>query len=204
MPGEAPVLPCRRPDGDRSASVEPSGAARLRRERGEHGATLAGERGAGRAGTALPGGARERAGNERARDGRGAARGARYRVETPRLIVPGVRPHEVDGGVCVYQLFGDYEPATAQIRVFLRTAIKGQIVRPRAFLCTLLHEFCHHLDLRFFGRRSSYHTRGFFGRVDDLYHRALGTPEAERRPLRWVQSGEVWRIDWPATRAPRR
>jgi hypothetical protein len=133
-----------------------------------------------------------------------AALASFYRVETPRLIVPGVRPHEVDGGVCVYQLFGDYEPATAQIRVFLRTAIKGQIVRPRAFLCTLLHEFCHHLDLRFFGRRSSYHTRGFFGRVDDLYHRALGTPEAERRPLRWVQSGEVWRIDWPATRAPRR
>ncbi|HEU4532690.1 MAG TPA: hypothetical protein VFS00_01185, partial [Polyangiaceae bacterium] len=107
---------------------------------------------------------------------------------------------EVDGGVCVTQLFGDYEPATGQIRVFLRTAITGKVVRPRAFLCTLLHEFCHHLDVRFFGRRSSFHTRGFFGRVDGLYHRALGTPEAERRPLHWVPAGDVWRIDWPAMR----
>jgi hypothetical protein len=127
-----------------------------------------------------------------------------YGVGTPPLSVLGVRPHEVEGGVCVYQLFGDYEPATSKIRVFMRTAIKGQVVRPKAFLCTLLHEFCHHLDVRFFGWRSSYHTRGFFGRIDGLYHVALGTPEAERRPLRWVPSGEGFRIDWPATRSPRR
>ncbi|HEU4408006.1 MAG TPA: hypothetical protein VFS43_22280 [Polyangiaceae bacterium] len=126
-----------------------------------------------------------------------------YRIGPPSLRVLGVRPHEVEGGVCVFQLFGDYAPATSQIRVFMRTAIKGQIVRPKSFLCTLLHEFCHHLDVRLFGWRSSYHTRGFFGRIDGLYHLALGTPEAARRPLHWVPAGEAWRIDWPAMRAPR-
>jgi hypothetical protein len=126
-----------------------------------------------------------------------------YGVRPPSLRVLGVRPHEVEGGVCVFQLFGDYAPATSQIRVFMRTAMRGQIVRPKSFLCTVLHEFCHHLDITLFGWRSSFHTRGFFGRIDGLYHLAVGTPEAERRPLRWVQAGEAWRIDWPAMRAPR-
>ncbi len=128
-----------------------------------------------------------------------------YRVGVPPLRVLGARPQAAaSSGANVYEVFGDYEPATAQIRVFSRTAVRGQIVRPKSFLCTLLHEFCHHLDVRLFGFRASYHTRGFFGRVDGLYHLALGTPEAERRPLCWVPAGDAFRIDWPATLPPGR
>ena len=67
---------------------------------------------------------------------------------------------------------------------------------PRALLNTLLHEFCHHLDSARLSMPQSYHTRGFFWRIDHLYHLALATPPAARRPLRWVKRGSVWAIDW--------
>jgi len=47
----------------------------------------------------------------------------------------------------------------------------------------------------------SYHTRGFFWRIDHLYHLALATPPAARRPLRWVKRGSVWAIDWNRVRS---
>ena len=41
---------------------------------------------------------------------------------------------------------------------------------------TLLHEFAHHLDIHLFGWSDTPHARGFYWRVDALYHLALGTP----------------------------
>ena len=67
---------------------------------------------------------------------------------------------------------------------------------PKALLNTLLHEFCHHLDGTRLACPQSYHTRGFFARIDHLYHLALATPLERRRPLRWVKRGAVWMIDW--------
>ena len=125
-----------------------------------------------------------------------------YRVPVPSLRVLGVRPHKVTGGVCTYQLFGDYTPATQRIRVWMRTAIRTKVTSPKALLNTLLHEFCHHLDAKLWRCPESPHTRGFFGRVDRLYHHALGTPAEARRPLHWVKSGRVWRLDWRRSRIP--
>ena len=125
-----------------------------------------------------------------------------YRVPVPALRVMGVRPHHVVQGVCTYQLFGDYTPATQRIRVWMRTAIRERVSSPRALLNTLLHEFCHHLDCKRLSMPQSYHTRGFFWRIDHLYHLALSTPPASRRPLRWVKRGSVWMIDWNRLRAP--
>jgi hypothetical protein len=119
-----------------------------------------------------------------------------YRVPVPTLRVLGVRPHKVTAGVCTYQLFGDYTPATQRIRVWMRTAIREHVSSPKALLNTLLHEFCHHLDSARLSLPQSYHTRGFFWRIDHLYHLALATPLAARRPLRWVKRGSVWAIDW--------
>lgn len=123
-----------------------------------------------------------------------------YRISVPQVRVLGVRPHKVQDGVCTYQLFGDYAPATERIRVWMRTAIRKKVSSPRALLNTLLHEFCHHLDNKLWSCPESPHTRGFFARVDQLYHHALGTPAEERRPLVWVKSGSVYRIDWRMTR----
>ena len=124
-----------------------------------------------------------------------------YRVPAPTLRVLGVRPHQVVKGVCTYQLFGDYTPSTQRIRVWMRTAIRERVSSPRALLNTLLHEFCHHLDSARLSMPQSYHTRGFYWRIDHLYHLALATPPASRRPLRWVKRGSVWMIDWNRLRA---
>lgn len=119
-----------------------------------------------------------------------------YVVETPDVRVLGVRPHVVTDGVCTYQLFGDYTPATHRIRVWMRTAIREKVSSPKALLNTLLHEFCHHLDVTRFDCPESPHTRGFYTRIDHLYHLALATPAERRRPLHWIKRGAVWTIDW--------
>lgn len=123
-----------------------------------------------------------------------------YGVPEPPLRVLGVRPHRVTAGVCTYQLFGDYTPSTHRIRVWMRTAIRQHVSSPKALLNTLLHEFCHHLDSTRLSCPQSFHTRGFFARIDHLYHLALATPPSARRPLRWVKRGSVWAIDWRALR----
>jgi hypothetical protein len=125
-----------------------------------------------------------------------------YGVPVPSLRILGVRPHKVTSGVCTYQLFGDYTPSTQRIRVWMRTAIREQVSSPKALLNTLLHEFCHHLDCTRLRWPGSYHTRGFYTRIDHLYHLALDTPLAARRPLRWIKRGEVWAIDWSSLRRP--
>jgi hypothetical protein len=119
-----------------------------------------------------------------------------YTVEVPDVRVLGVRPHVVTRGVCTYQLFGDYTPSTQRIRVWMRTAIREQVSSPKALLNTLLHEFCHHLDATRFAWPDSPHTRGFYSRIDHLYHLALATPPERRRPLQWIKRGAVWSVDW--------
>jgi hypothetical protein len=125
-----------------------------------------------------------------------AALAAFYNVPVPPLRVLGVRPHKVTAGVCTYQLFGDYTPATQRIRVWMRTAIREKVSSPKALLNTLLHEFCHHLDCTRLSCPQSYHTRGFYTRIDHLYHLALATPPTARKPLRWIKRGSVWAINW--------
>jgi len=124
-----------------------------------------------------------------------------FDVRAPSVRVLGVRPHRVEDGVCTYQLFGDYMPSTERIRVWMRTAIRAQVTSPKALLNTLLHELCHHLDSALWDCPESPHTRGFFTRIDDLYHHTLGTPPEARRRLHWVKTGPVYRIDWARSRA---
>jgi hypothetical protein len=126
-----------------------------------------------------------------------------YAVPMPNVRVLGVRPHRVVGGVCTYQLFGDYTPGTQRIRVWMRTAVRGQVSSAKALLNTLLHEFCHHLDCTRLSCPESFHTRGFFTRIDHLYHLALATPPQARRSLHWVKRGPVWAIDWQKSKALR-
>lgn len=95
------------------------------------------------------------------------------------------------------ELFGDYQPGTAVIRVWGKTAVRKEVTSFGTFLSTLCHEFCHHLDFRRFGFQNSWHTRGFYERTAALYHHAKGTP---RKALVWVPArGQRWRIDWSRT-----
>ena len=52
-----------------------------------------------------------------------------------------------------------------RIRVLNRTPARGDVVRPTAFLNTLLHEFCHHYDAERLGILHSFHTSGFYARL---------------------------------------
>ena len=70
-----------------------------------------------------------------------------YGVTRPRLEVLGSRPLKVIEGHLSYELFGDYTPGTQTIRVWMRTAVLGKVTSHRGLLNTLLHEFCHHLDV---------------------------------------------------------
>lgn len=126
-----------------------------------------------------------------------------YEVPRPRLTVLGARPHQVYEGRFSWELFGDYTPDTAKIRVWMRTAVLGKVTSFRGLLNTVLHEFCHHLDIAGLGFPDTPHTRGFYGRVDELYHLALDTPPGERKPLAWIKAGGVWRVDWAKVRRGR-
>jgi hypothetical protein len=118
-----------------------------------------------------------------------------YRVEAPRISVLAARPLRSREGGWATELFGDYDPETKLIRVWMRTAVRKEVTSFGTFLSTLCHEFCHHLDYERFKYVDSWHTRGFYERTAALYHRARGTPV---KRLFWLKvRGGRWRVDWP-------
>ncbi len=120
-----------------------------------------------------------------------------YNVRTPPVRVLAARPIQVREGGWGMELFGDYDPRTKVIRVWLRTAILKHVTSFGTFFSTLCHEFCHHLDFELFGFHDSWHTRGLYERAAVLYHHARGTP---RKKLFWVpMRGGRWRINWART-----
>jgi len=78
------------------------------------------------------------------------------------------------------ELHGLYEPAEgrrrARITVWMRTAQQKKVVAFKAFLRTVLHELCHHLDYELFGLADSFHTEGFFKRESSLFRQLTGKP----------------------------
>ncbi len=120
-----------------------------------------------------------------------------YQVGRPDVRVLAARPIRSREGGWATELFGDYDPETKLIRVWMRTAMRKQITSFGTFFSTVCHEFCHHLDYQRFRYGESWHTRGFYERTAALYHHARGTP-AKR--LVWLRmSGRRWRIDWART-----
>lgn len=119
-----------------------------------------------------------------------------YRVPLCGVRVLAARPLRVRENWST-ELFGDYNPETMLIRVWMRTAVRKDVTSFGTFLSTLCHEFCHHLDFKRFGFVDSWHTRGFYERAGILYHHARDTTP---KKLIWVPvSGGRWRIDWPRT-----
>jgi hypothetical protein len=105
-------------------------------------------------------------------------------VPPVRVRVDGVRPHDRRG-----ELHGLYSPASGsghdRITLWMRTAKRGQVVRTRTFLRTLLHEVCHHLDFALFSLPNSFHSKGFYQRESSLFRTivrgtSLAAPGRER------------------------
>ena len=123
-----------------------------------------------------------------------------YEVKRCGVRVFAARPLRVRERSTI-ELFGDYNPNTILIRVWMKTAIRQEITSFGTFLSTLCHEFCHHLDFQRFQFPDSWHTRGFYERTAVLYHHTRGTP-AKR--LFWTRlPGGCWRIDWQRTQRGR-
>lgn len=93
-------------------------------------------------------------------------------VPVVKVSVLARRPELRDG-----ELHGLYEPAargeSAQIKVWMRTVHRKQVVAFRTFLRTLLHELCHHLDYERYELRDSFHTEGFYKRESSLLKQLL-------------------------------
>jgi hypothetical protein len=89
-----------------------------------------------------------------------------------RVKVFAVRPSAKWG-----ELHGLYElpegRVSAVISLWMRTAKHKRVVAFRAFLRTLLHEICHHLDYHLFLFPESFHTEGFYKRESSLFHQLM-------------------------------
>ena len=86
-------------------------------------------------------------------------------VRPVEIAVRGVRPHNQRG-----ELHGIFFPNARppQIILWMRTARRHDIVKPKTFVRTLLHELGHYLDYSLLKLGGSYHTRGFFKRESFL------------------------------------
>jgi len=97
---------------------------------------------------------------------------ARLGVTPLRVRVLAVRPSASWG-----ELHGLYEPgpgrAHAIITLWMRTAKQKRVVAFKAFLRTLLHELCHHLDYELYRLPDSFHTEGFYKRESSLFHQLV-------------------------------
>jgi hypothetical protein len=93
-----------------------------------------------------------------------------FGVPSVRVEVRGVRPHNARGEL--HGLFRLSNPP--EILLWMRTAQRHEVVKPRTFLRTLLHELCHYLDYSMLKLEDSYHTMGFFKRESFLVRSLIG------------------------------
>jgi hypothetical protein len=91
-----------------------------------------------------------------------------------QVEIRGVRPRDTRS-----ELHGIFYPHQRPPRmiVWMRTAQRRDIVKPKTFLRTLLHELGHYLDYAFLHLGDSFHTRGFFKRESFLVRSLYVAPE---------------------------
>lgn len=75
------------------------------------------------------------------------------------------------------ELHGLYEQEEDEprpvITLWMRTAVKKDVVSFKTFLRTLVHEFVHHLDFEHFKFEDSFHTEGFYKRESSVLRQLL-------------------------------
>jgi len=75
--------------------------------------------------------------------------------------------HKKRNGRVVFKQYGYYRPQSNYIYIQNKTAVRGQILAPKTFIDTLLHEWLHHYDTKKL-KLNSIHTKGFYLRLKDL------------------------------------
>ncbi|MFC1612299.1 hypothetical protein ACFL29_00410 [Patescibacteria group bacterium] len=90
------------------------------------------------------------------------------RIDIVNLKISSARQsHRRRENKIVSKQYGYYKPGTNYIFIHNRTAVRGQILAPKTFLDTLLHEWIHHYDFKRL-RLNSIHTSGFYARLKYL------------------------------------
>ena len=100
------------------------------------------------------------------------------RVPRVQVIIREVRPSDSQA-----ELHGLYEPVDppyrCRVSLWMRTAVRADVVAYKTFLRTLLHELCHHLDYELFAFPESFHTRGFYRRESSLMRQLADARERD-------------------------
>jgi hypothetical protein len=91
------------------------------------------------------------------------------------VVADRAQVHEHDGRRLQSKTYGYYRcrfvegtVTDARIRIYHRTAVRQQVISPKVFLNTLLHEWVHHYDFAGLRLARSPHTAGFYARLRAL------------------------------------
>ncbi|MEE9409548.1 MAG: hypothetical protein V3V41_01320 [Candidatus Heimdallarchaeota archaeon] len=95
-----------------------------------------------------------------------------YNLPELRIYTGGKRRYTRRGGQYygVYRTRGKDEKRHS-VSVYSRTAKTQKFVAPRTFLRTLLHEWGHHYDKYRLRIENTYHTKGFYDRINTVYQK---------------------------------
>lgn len=99
-----------------------------------------------------------------------------------RVRIRETRPSWDGGELHGLYTFADEDNEVPEIEVWMRTVARGDVVKFRTFLRTLLHEVCHHLDATIFEMPESFHTHGFFARESSLLRQLSPSPTPSPSP----------------------
>jgi hypothetical protein len=102
-------------------------------------------------------------------------------LEVERVVVRILAKRPSNEESELHGLYVREEDEPAIIRVWMRTAARKDVVKPRTFVRTLIHEIMHHLDYVFLELEDSFHTQGFYRRESSLVRHVLGAGEGARR-----------------------
>lgn len=93
-----------------------------------------------------------------------------YNLPPLKVYTGGKRRMTRSGG----QYYGEYRTNGKKEKkhstsVYSRTAKNQKYVAPKTFLRTLIHEWGHHYDKHKLGLKNTYHTKGFYERINTIY-----------------------------------
>ena len=94
--------------------------------------------------------------------------------QVPRVEIRVLVKRPKDETEELHGLYVRADDGGAVIRVWMRTAERRDVVKPKTYLHTLLHEIVHHLDYDLLKLEDSLHTEGFYKRENSLFKQVAG------------------------------
>ncbi len=107
--------------------------------------------------------------------------------QVPRVEIRVLAKRPKDETEELHGLYVREDDGSAVIRVWMRTAERRDVVKPKTYLHTLLHEVVHHLDYDLLKLEDSLHTEGFYKRENSLFKQVAGELAKTVRP-RWQRT----------------